>query len=232
MRPTSLMLFAAGFGRRMGHLTQTTPKPLIQVSGKALIRHALDLTEHLDFSAIVVNLHYLGQQIEGALADTAVQVSWELPDILETGGGLKKALPLLGADPVITLNTDAIWQDNTALQHLLAHWDAQTMDALLLLVPLDHAVGHTGNGDFLLDPTGRILRAKGEGGFAYVGAQIIKTTLLAEINEQVFSLNLLWDKIIATQRAYGVVYPGIWCDVGSPEGLQLAQEYLDRKSNV
>ena len=217
------MLFAAGFGTRMGVLTATRPKPLIEVAGKPLIDHALELAEAAGISKTVVNLHYLGGQIAHHLRHRDIALSWEQDQILETGGGLKAALPLLGDGPVLTLNTDAVWSGQNPLAQLLTAWDPAKMDALLLLLPAERALGHSGNGDFLLATDGRISRANGSKAPIYLGAQILKTQGLNAISEPVFSLNLLWDIAIANNRAYGLIHQGGWCDVGRPEGIALAE---------
>ena len=222
--PDALMLFAAGFGKRMGPLTATCPKPLVPVAGRALIDHALDLCDDAGIARLVVNLHYLPDQIAAHLAArTNVDLSVEMPEILETGGGLRQALPLLGPEPVFTLNTDAVWTGTNPLQTLRDGWDPARMDALLLLVPAAQAIGHTGKGDFDLDPQGRICRGRDA---VYVGAQILNTDGLALIPDRVFSLNLLWDRMIASGRAFGVLHQGSWCDVGRPESIPLAEAML------
>jgi N-acetyl-alpha-D-muramate 1-phosphate uridylyltransferase len=220
------MLFAAGFGTRMGALTAQRPKPLIEVAGRSLLDRALDQTEALMPVRRVVNLHYLGDQIATHLAGRDLALSWERDRILETGGGLRAALPLLGAGPVLTLNTDAVWTGANPLVQLAEAWDAERMDALLLLAPVGVVRGHPGSSDFLLDTEGRITRAKGRRGTLYLGAQILRTEALLAMTEPVFSLNLLWDQMIASGRAYGILHQGGWCDVGHPEGIALAEEML------
>lgn len=226
MRPFPLMLFAAGLGTRMGALTATMPKPLIPVAGKPLLDHALALADQAGITTRVANLHYLGDQIAAHLAGRNVALSWEREQILETGGGLRAALPLLGPGPVMTLNTDAVWTGANPLQELASSWDEARMDALLLLLPAARATGHSGTGDFLLDGENRLTRAKGLAGEVYLGAQIIRPDLLAQIPEKVFSLNLLWDKMIAQGRAFGLIHQGGWCDVGRPEGIATAEALL------
>lgn len=223
--PRALMLFAAGFGTRMGKLTQHRPKPLIEVAGRPLIDHALALTEEQPIDRIVANVHYLPDQIRQHLAGRAL-ISDESAEILETGGGLRAALPLLGAGPVFTLNSDAVWTGQNPLAQLAQAWAPDAMDALLLLLPADQARGYRGRGDFLLQNDGRITRAAGAEGLAYLGAQIIKTTTLQDIPERSFSLNLVWDRAIAQGRAYGILHRGGWCDVGRPEGIAEAEALL------
>lgn len=217
------MLFAAGFGQRMQPLTQHLPKPLIKVAGKALIDHALDLAQGAQIGPIVANTHYKSEMIARHLADKMVTLSCERPVLLETGGGLRAALPLLGAEPVLTLNTDAVWRGANPLKMLQARWDPIQMDALLLCIPPQQARGHYRTGDFLRAADGRLTRGCG---LIYCGAQLLKTDGLHKIQERAFSLNLLWDQIAAQGRLYGCVYRGYWCDVGCPESINLAQDML------
>jgi len=218
------MLFAAGFGTRMGVLTATRPKPLIEVAGRPLIDHALDLVEPLRLPRVVANLHYLPEPLMGHLAGRGIAFSLEAPEILETGGGLRHALPLLGAGPVFTMNTDAIWRGPNPLAMLADAWNPAVMDALLICVPKARAIGHSGAGDFLLDGDGRISRGPG---LIYGGVQIIKTEGLSAIADRVFSLNQLWTRIGTSGRLHGLEYPGRWCDVGRPEGIALAEKLLE-----
>ena len=221
-----LMVFAAGFGTRMGALTAQRPKPLIEVGGKPLLDHALDLADQVGAGPIVVNTHYLGAQIAAHLAGRPVILSHEAEMILETGGGLRRALPHLGAGPVMTLNSDAVWTGENPLAQLIGRWDPARMEALLLLLPADRATGHSGSGDFLIGPEGQISRAKGAPGLVYLGAQILMTEGLQHVQQDVFSLNLLWDDMIARGRAFGLVHHGGWCDVGRPEGIGQAEAML------
>ena len=218
-----LMIFAAGKGTRMAPLTDHMPKPLIKVAGRNLLDRALDMGRDAGAARIVVNTHYLGQQIHDHLAGSDVQISDEADLLLETGGGLRKALPLLGDGPVMTLNPDVIWTGPNPLSALQDAWDDSRMDALLMLVAHDRARGRVGPGDFSLDQAGRISR---KGDFVYAGCQIIRTERLAEIGDEIFSLNRLWDLMIAEGRAYGIAHPGGWCDLGRPETIPLAEAML------
>ncbi|ESW60696.1 MAG: nucleotidyltransferase [Rhodobacter sp. CACIA14H1] len=224
--PPPLMLFAAGLGTRMGTLTATRPKPLVTVAGKPLIDHALALADEAGITRIVANTHYLPHQIEIHLSTRAVTFSRETPRILETGGGLRRARPMLGESPVLTLNTDAVWTGENPLQQLIRAWDGDRMDGLLLLLPPDRATGHAGAGDFLMDGDNRLARAAGASGPVYLGAQMIRTEGLSDIDAEVFSLNLLWDRMIAQGRLFGLIHNGGWCDVGRPEGIALAEALL------
>lgn len=230
--PDALMLFAAGFGTRMGALTATRPKPLIEVGGRALIDHALALADAAAILRKVINLHYLPDHIRAHLAardDLAFSI--EADEILETGGGLRAALPLLGDGPVFTLNTDAVWTGDNPLAQLRAMWQPEKMDVLQLLLPASKATGYRGAGDWLLDDAGRLTRARGASGHVYLGAQILRTERLADIAERAFSLNTIWDMAIAEGRAYGIVHRGGWCDVGHPAGIAEAEAML-RAANV
>ena len=222
--PLPLMIFAAGLGTRMRPLTDMRPKPLIEVGGTTLLGRALALGRDAGAAPMVVNTHYLGAQIRRHLAGQDVLISSEAGSLLDTGGGLRKALPLLGAGPVMTLNPDVVWTGPNPLAALAAAWDGARMDALLALVPLVRATARKGAGDFTLDPEGRITR---QGDLVYGGAQIIRPDLLAAIPERAFSLNRLWDQMIAEGRAFGMIHPGGWCDVGYPEAIPLAEALLD-----
>lgn len=217
------MIFAAGFGTRMGALTADRPKPMVRVADKPLIDHTLDIASPLDLARIVINTHYLAHVLADYLSDRDVTLVNEAPDILETGGGLKNAAHLLGQGPAFTLNSDAVWMGPNPLQILKDAWKSEEMGALLLLVPPSSARGHKGNGDFVIAPDGRISRGPG---LVYSGAQIIQPSCAADVRERAFSLNLVWDKLLAEGRLFGVVYTGSWCDVGAPEGISLAEDML------
>jgi MurNAc alpha-1-phosphate uridylyltransferase len=224
MRPDAIMIFAAGFGTRMGTLTKDRPKPLLSVGGETLLDRTLALSEAAGIGRKVVNAHYHADQIARHLAGRGdVHVAHETPEILDTGGGLKAALPVLGAGPVFTANSDAVFAGQNPFRALAAAWDPAAMDALLLLVPLGSAIGRQGGGDFVMDADGRLSRG---GGLVYTGAQIADTGRVAEVPERVFSLNRVWDAMAAEGRLFGTVYPGRWCDVGHPEGIAQAEAVL------
>ena len=206
------MLFAAGFGTRMGALTANTPKPLVQVAGRALIDHALTEVEAVTLETKVVNCHYFPEQIKAHFRDQDdITIIEEVGEILETGGGLKNALPLLGDGPVFTMNTDAVWSGENPL------------NALLLCVPKANAIGHEGRGNLHLAQDGQLSYGAGS---IYTGLQIVKTAALNEIKQSSFSVKLLWEKYFAENRMYGLEFDGKWCDVGTPEGVKLAEAML------
>lgn len=209
----------------MRDLTKDRPKPLVEVGGKALIDHAMHEVAGYGPETVVANLHYFPDQIEAHLADKSVLFSRETTRILETGGGLKAALPLLGPDPVFTMNTDAVWRGPNPLKQLAEAWKPDQMDALLLCIPRESALGHKGKGDFL--PTDGT-RAKRGPGLIYSGVQIIKTERVAAQPEEVFSLNVIWDEFLARKALHILSYSGTWCDVGQPESIALAETLLDQ----
>ena len=224
-QPTSILLFAAGLGTRMAPLTDTCPKPLVKVAGRALLDHALD---HCSDLKTVVNAHYLADQIENHIDGRNIFLSDERNALLETGGGLKHALPTLGDGPVFTMNTDAIWRGANPLQILKSNWQ-QEMDGLLLMIPRDQAVGHTGKGDFDIGAHGQIHKGYDH---VYSGAQIIRTDLLASIKKKSFSMWDLWTPMLEAGTLFGTIYPGAWCDVGRPDSIPIAEAMLQGAANV
>jgi len=224
-QPSAIILFAAGLGRRMAPLTNDRPKPLIEVAGRALIDHALVYCNGL---RTVVNTHYLSDQIIDHLADRDVSISHEVDQLLETGGGLKCALPLLNSNPVFTMNTDAVWQGENPIQALTDAWLPE-MESLLLMIPRAAAIGHTGNGDFDIDSEGRLSRGTG---FVYTGVQIIRTDRLSGIKKEAFSMWDLWTGMLDRGGMFGAVYDGAWCDVGRPDSIPTAEVMLKGNTNV
>lgn len=222
---TGLMIFAAGLGTRMRPLTGDLPKALIQVAGRPLIDHALDLARAAGAWPIVVNTHHLADLMAAHLQGSGALISHE-PQLLETGGGLRAALPLLGPGPVLLLNADAVWTGTNPLAQLVAAWDPARMDGLLLTLPAALTTGHKGAGDFTADRQGRLSRAAGRLGDVYLGAQIVQPQALAGLPEGAFSLNLLWDRLIGAGRLFGLRHKGGWCDVGHPGALPLAEAML------
>jgi len=227
------MVLAAGLGLRMRPLTLTCPKPLVKVSGKALIDYGFDRLRQAGVEKAVVNVHYLPEQIEAWAARQVappVEISDERGEILDTGGGIAKALPRLGAEPFFVINSDSFWidRDTPALQRLRSAWDDARMDCLLLLCPLGRTVGYEGTGDFVLAPNGtasRKAQAAGEP-LAYIGAYLVAPRLFAGAPSGKFSMNLLWDMAIARNRLFGIAHWGKWLHVGTPEAIALAERAL------
>lgn len=233
--PQVAMVMAAGLGKRMRPLTATRPKPLVEILGKPLIDHALD---HLDAAGVgkaVVNVHYLADSLEAHLAKRgrgpATQISDEREQLLETGGGLVKALPMIDADPFLAINSDNLWVDGPmdTLRLLASVWDDEKMDALLLVVPHARAYCHVGTGDFHMDARGKLSRRRPNGvaPFVYIGIQMLSKRLLdGEHPSGPFSTNILWDRAIERGRLYGAVHQGLWFDIGRPESIRRAEEML------
>lgn len=227
------MVLAAGYGQRMRPLTLTRPKPLVEVAGKALIDYGFDRLRAAGVNHAVVNVHYLAEQIESwakQQASPEIEISDERVEILDTGGGVAKALPLLGDSAFFVINSDSFWQDgpDPALERLRAAWDDGAMDCLLLVCPLPQTVGYDGTGDFVRAPDGRLARkAKAEGEpLAYIGGYLVHPRLFAHAPEGKFSMNVLWDRAIAEGRLHGVVHTGKWLHVGTPGAIPLAEAAL------
>ena len=233
--PKTAMVMAAGIGKRMRPLTATRPKPLVEVAGKALIDHVLDRLRAAGVERVIVNVHYLADSLEAHLVRHAdgleILISDEREALLETGGGLVKALDLIGGDPVLVVNSDNLWLDGPvdAIKLLASRWDEAAMDALLLLVPLARAHNHGGSGDFYLAADGRITARRTPGRvapFTYTGVQIVHPRLIADWPEGAFSTNLFWDRAIEAGRAYGQVHQGLWFDVGTPGAIAKTEALL------
>ena len=233
--PGAAMVMAAGLGKRMRPLTASRPKPLIEVAGRPLIDHALDRLRAAGVEKAVVNVHYLADAVEAHLKNRfeglEIAFSDERKRLLETGGGLVKALPLIDADPVLAVNSDNLWIDGPvdALKLRAANWDERRMDALRLLVPLARANCHNGRGDFHLSATGAISRRKPRGvaPFVFTGVQMMSKRLFqGELPDGPFSTNILWDRAIAAGRCFGAVHQGLWFDIGRPENIRKAEEML------
>lgn len=228
------MVLAAGLGKRMRPLTASQPKPLVRVAGRALIDHALDRLRDAGIAQAVVNVHYLADALEAhvtARAAPKVTISDERAQLLETGGGMAKALPLL-PDPFFSLNSDNIWLDGpkNAFADLSAAWDPDRMDALLLLVPHARAANFGGPGDFHMDALGRLTRRKAGriAPFIYSGIQLASHRLLREAPQGAFSTNILWNRAIAEGRLYGLSFRGQWFEVGTPAAIPPTEEALRR----
>ena len=226
------MVLAAGLGKRMRPLTASQPKPLVRVAGRALIDHALDRLAEAGVARAVINVHYLADALEAHVAARSapqVTVSDERALLLETGGGLIKALAHL-PDPFFALNADNIWLDgpNNAFAELSRRWNPDEMDALLLVVPHARAANFTGPGDFHMDPLGRLARRRDGriAPFIYTGIQLVSHRLLRDAPEGPFSTNILWNRAIAEGRLYGLSFGGLWFEVGTPQAIRPTEEAL------
>jgi len=228
------MVLAAGLGKRMRPLTATRPKPLVRVAGKPLIDHVFDRLRGAGITRAVVNVHYLADALEAHLKRHGegldIQVSDERAQLLETGGGVVKALPLIAAETFLVANSDNLWVDGPvdAIRLLASSWDDATMDALLLVVPLARANCHNGAGDFHMDPRGRLSRRRPSrvAPFVFTGVQLVSRRLFENPPEGAFSTNILWDRALAAGRVFGVVHQGLWFDVGSPPAIAQTEAIL------
>ncbi len=233
-KPKSAMVLAAGLGTRMRPLSDTTPKPLIEVGGRALIDHALDRLAEAGVEHAVVNVHHLAEQIIEHVAgrrQPEVTISDERDALLETGGGVVKALPLLGTDPFFILNSDSFWTEGPRpnLAALAQAWDAWRMDALMLLAPTVSAIGYDGRGDFFMDEIGRLMpRTETDvAPFVYTGVGIAEpTAMFADAPDGPFSLNMLIDRISEAGRLFGMRIDGTWFHVGTPGAIEEAERAL------
>ncbi|MGE4279375.1 MAG: nucleotidyltransferase family protein [Magnetospirillum sp.] len=230
-KPTHAMVLAAGLGLRMRPITETRPKPLVRVGGRTMLDRALD---HLDKAGVthkVVNTHWLPDQIAAHLAHRA-DITLSPEDVLlETGGGVTKALALLGSAPFYVVNSDIIWTDGgteSALSRLAQAWDDENMDALLLMSRTATALGYDGDGDFFLSTDGVPTRrgARQVAPLLFSGVQILSPRLFAEAPSGKFSLNVLYDRALEAGRLFGLVHDGGWYHVGTPQALPVVEQAL------
>ena len=228
------MLLSAGLGKRMAPAANGLPKPLVLLHGKALIDHALDRLAAAGVARAIVNVHYKADLIEAHLQKRqapAIEISDERAALLDTGGGVKKALPRLGPGPFLIHNADSVWIEGVGsnLARLAGAWDEARMDCLLLLAGASASHGYQGRGDFALESDGRIRRRKVEQElvpFAFTGVSVAHPRLFDGSPDGAFSLNLVWSRAIAAGRAYGVRMDGEWMHVGSPDALAEAERCL------
>jgi MurNAc alpha-1-phosphate uridylyltransferase len=228
--PRRAMVLAAGHGERMRPLTERVPKPLIVVAGKALIDHTLDRLADAGVAEAVVNVHHLADSLENHLAARKVPriiISDERAKLLETGGGIVKALGALGKAPFFLINSDTLWVDGVTpnLTRLAASFEPKRMDALLLLAPTAGSIGYVGRGDFFMTPDGRLTR-RGEREvvpFVYAGTAILAPTLFAGAPEGTFSLTRLFDRAAEAKRLFGLRLDGLWMHIGTPEAIPVAE---------
>ncbi len=226
------MILAAGLGTRMRPLTDRVPKPLIEVGGRTLIDRSLDRLREAGIDRVVVNMHYLADQIEAWAAcqtDPPVVLSDERSELLDTGGGVAKALVNLGDAPFFVFNSDSFWVDGDvpALMRMRAAWDDDAMDCMLLLSDPARSVGFDGKSDFSMDEAGRLTRFAGEvGGYIYCGCYLVSPRLFDGAPHSAFSMNVLWNKALAEGRLVGLVHDGLWLHVGTPDAITEAEEAL------
>ena len=233
-RPKRAMVLAAGLGLRMRPLTEDLPKPLVKMAGKPLIDHALDRLAEAGIEEAVVNVHYLAEQLERHLRkrkSPRIIISDERKKLLDTGGGVAKALPQFGDEPFLICNSDSISSGGASdsLTRLAAMWDGERMDSLMLLASSAHSLGYDGSGDFAMSPDGH-LRRRAEREvtpFVFTGFSIAHPRMFQDCPQGAFSLNLLWDRTIAAGRLYGLRQDGVWMHIGSPAALTAAERYWE-----
>lgn len=234
--PKAAMILAAGLGIRMRPLTDDRPKPLIEIRGRALLDYAIDRLVDAGVETVVVNVHYKAEMIEEHLArrrDARFIISDERNRLMDTGGGVVKALPHLGPRPFLTHNSDFIWREDgprSNLTRLIESFDPDRMDACMLLVPRERTLGLSGPGDFFLGDDGR-LRRRGDSPtcpYYWNGVQMVHPRLFADPPEGPFSTNILWDRAIAKGRLFGLELMGQGLHVGTPEAVGETERYLDR----
>ena len=231
--PTHAMVLAAGLGTRMRPLTHDRPKPLLPLEGRSLLHHAMDRLRDAGIENVVVNAHWFAEQVADAVAAHGARpepVELRETALLETGGGVKAALPHLGTQPFVVVNGDAFWLDGPtpALTRMTAAFDPEEMDALLLLVRTATVDSDAGRGDFLLDPLGRARRPREReiAPYLFGGVQILSPALFEGMPEGAFSLNRVYDNAIAKGRLYGLVHDGAWFHLSTPGDLVRAETLL------
>ncbi|AZO60286.1 MAG: nucleotidyltransferase family protein [Mesorhizobium sp.] len=229
MKPKTAMVLAAGLGKRMRPITDTMPKPLVTIAGKTLLDWGLDSLEAAGVASAVVNVHYLPEQIIAHVAGRQapkIVISDERAGLLDSAGGIVKALPLLGSEPFYIINADTFWIDSgePSLERLALAWDAARMDILLMLTDLDSAIGHCVGTDFLVAPDGALRRSKGDpAGLIYAGAAIIDPRIFKDAPEGPHSINAYFDKAIDAGRLFGMKMRGRWITVGTPDAIPAAE---------
>ena len=233
VKPDKAMVLAAGLGQRMRPLTDRMPKPLVSVAGRPLLDHVLDRLAAIGVETAVVNVHHFADQIEQHLKPRRapkIVISDERDGVLGTGGGVVKALPLLGAAPFFHVNSDTLWIDGVKsnLERLAIAFQPEHMDALLLLAPTATSVGYHGRGDFMMAPDGRLRRRPEREvvPFVYAGVAILSPALFADAPRGAFSLTELFDRAIEQERLHGLRLEGVWMHVGTPDAVVAAERAI------
>lgn len=236
---TTAMVLAAGLGTRMRPLTDTVPKPLVPLKGKPLLDHVLDRLAESGITRAVVNVHYLADQIEAHLATRTapeIAISDERGLLLDTGGGVVHALPLLGHTPFLIHNSDSVWMEGVGsnIARMKAAFDPERMDSLLLLALGAESLGYDGRGDFVMASDGALeRRSEGrESPFVFAGVSIVHPRFFEGAPEGRFSLNTLWDRAMARGRLYGLRLEGTWMHIGTPEAVADAERWIDRAEDA
>ncbi|MCP4395399.1 MAG: nucleotidyltransferase family protein [Alphaproteobacteria bacterium] len=235
--PNKAMILAAGLGTRMRPITNTIPKPMVPVLQKPMMDYSIDALKEFGISDFVINLYHLGNVIKDHFENSALNIAYsEETERLETGGGIKKALPFLGNDPFFAVNGDIIWQDLegtiSALSKLAFAFNENEMDVLLLLHPVDNAFGYDGKGDFFINGDGSLIR-RGDSPFSpymFAGVQIISPHAFECIEDDVFSLNVIYDNAIKFGRLYGVINEGDWYHIGTTEAIEQAEQLINTRN--
>jgi MurNAc alpha-1-phosphate uridylyltransferase len=233
-RPEAGMVLAAGLGTRMRPLTDDVPKPLVRLKGRPLLDHVLDRLAQAGVSRALVNVHYMADAIEAHLSGRRkprVEISDERGVLLDTGGGVVRALPSLGPNPFLIHNSDSVWIEGVGsnLERLFAAWDGSTMDSLMLLASATTSLGYEGPGDFVMGTDGRLNR-RGErqlAPFVFTGVSIAHPRMFKSAPKGAFSLNRLWDEAIDRGRLFGIRLDGLWMHVGTPEALAEAERWIE-----
>ncbi len=233
-RPAAAMVLGGGYGKRMMPLTKDIPKPMVVLKGRPLIDHVLDRIDAAGVPRAVVNVHYCADKLQAHVEKREhpkIEISDERQQLLDTGGGVAKALPLLGPDPFLIHNSDSVWIEGVGsnLERMFSVWDPDTMDSLMLLASAATSLGYDGSGDFAMDKDGRLSR-RGERQmvpFVFTGVSIAHPRIFEGAPDGPFSMNRLWDRAIDNGRLFGIRLDGLWMHVGTPEALIEAERWIE-----
>lgn len=233
-RPAAAMVLGGGYGKRMMPLTKDIPKPMVVLKGRPLIDHVLDRIAAAGVPRAVVNVHYCADKLQAHVEKRThpkIEISDERQQLLDTGGGVAKALPLLGPDPFLIHNSDSVWIEGVGsnLERMFSVWDPDTMDSLMLLASAATSLGYDGSGDFAMDKDGRLSR-RGERQmvpFVFTGVSIAHPRIFEGAPDGAFSMNRLWDRAIDNGRLFGIRLDGLWMHVGTPEALVEAERWIE-----